>query len=675
MSDDIDKNGGPSGVVPSRGADASARIEPSIEERAQEMVPLMERALLLSGQQDPTALSAALRPVVSRVVRGSPKALFRAVVVSVNRFLLNNFSFEGLRWRFEAARTGVTFKDVVHKHSRVCPVSQVFLIHRASGLLLRQEKSERSSSRDGDMVSSMLAAIDDFVHDSFNVDDGYGLQTVRVGEMTLLIEHGPLAILAGVVQGTAPEALRIKFQQALKGIHDEMGKRLRYFEGDTSVFSDSEPHLRACLNVEYLKGEDKVSPFTAVVLLVPLVALGSLCYFMVRQHIQWHRYLDALAEKPGITVVDHGVRSWKRFVHGFRDPMAEDPEVLLLQAGFSPSRVASRWEPYRSLDSQMSQAWAVKVLAPPASVFLRVDQGVLSASGIATSDWIEMASVTAMSIPGVESFVADRLIREDHDIVSRWKDYISELSGEPGILIVEKGMRDGVCFIVGFRDPTAKDPDLLLAKVGLSTDRVRSQWEFYESTVPELVLARAERLLEPPHSVDLSFEGGRLTLEGRASHMWIEHAVLLARGVAGIREMDVSGLVDSDAAAMQEVIQVIEGQVFYFLANKTDLWPGQDGRFRLLIANLRKLGRAASKAGKAFTIEIRGHTATTGDSEVDVSVSESVARRFLDHLRRKDLDGAIFTTKGMGATQPNGVTKGDRRREGAVSFSVQLQDL
>lgn len=622
--------------------------------------------------QDTKDLLKTLRPVFGKAFRGSIKDFFSGIVVSVNRFLLHYFSIEGLKWRFEAIRTGKSFADVVLEHSLVYPVSQVFLIHRSTGLLLHQVKNEKTEPQDGDMVSSMLTAIVDFVHDSFKVESEYGLDTIKVGEMTVLIEQGPYAILAGVVQGRVPDSLREIFQKTLKEIHNNYEERLISFKGDAEVFEETTPFLESCLRLEYIGGEERISPFTAVVLLVPLVAVGALAYFTVRQHIRWEKYVAVLTDAPGIVVIEDGFKGLRRHVRGFRDPMAEDPDSLLLAAGFSPEKVISHWEAYRALDPSITKAWAEYILKPPPTVSLVVDKGSLIAHGTATEKWISRAVLLSRNIPGISRFVTDRLLDENHDRTLRWNAYLNELTHSPGVLIMDKGIRAGKPFIVGFRDPIAINPDTLLAKFGFIAEDVSSQWASFESLDSRLILERAKRVLDPPEAVTLSLNDGILFASGSSSHSWIEQSYILARTLTGVSQFDTDELADEDLEALNGTIERIESQVFYFLVNKTDLWPGQEGRFRLLLKDIKILNKLSPKAGVNCSIEIRGHTGTsTGNDEIDKSVSESIARQFLDKMRRQRLDADVFIIKGMGFSQPD-KSETERRREGSVSFKILI---
>src|SRR5439155_13730780 len=124
--------------------------------------------------------------------------------------------------------------------------------------------------QDGDMVSGMLTAIQDFVHDSFGMQKGDALETMKVGELNVWIEQGPKAILAGVIRGNAPKELRSTFQDAIENIHEEQGEALGSFDGDAAPFEAIKHHLENCLQAQYEIKEEKTSrslwiPFGAVI--------------------------------------------------------------------------------------------------------------------------------------------------------------------------------------------------------------------------------------------------------------------------------------------------------------------------------------------------------------------------------------------------------------------------
>ena len=175
-------------------------------------------------------------------IRKAITTALRSMLDSLNRSLGISLSLRGLKWRLEALRTGKQFAEVVLLHTLSYRVEQVFLIHKETGLLLQHVVAESVPEQDGEMISGMLTAIQDFMQDSFGGAEGESLDTVEYGDRTLWIEQGPQAILAGVVRGNAPRELKTVFQEALESIHFEMREALVLFPGRCVVFyRDSSP--------------------------------------------------------------------------------------------------------------------------------------------------------------------------------------------------------------------------------------------------------------------------------------------------------------------------------------------------------------------------------------------------------------------------------------------------
>ena len=128
----------------------------------------------------------------------------RGMVQSFNQTLEYSLSWKGLQWRWEAFRTGKSFAEVVLLHTLRFRVEQVFLIHKKRDSCLNHVVAEGISGQGEEVISGMLTAIQDFVRDSFGQSQDEGLESLRIGDLTVWIEQGSGAILAGVIRGTPP---------------------------------------------------------------------------------------------------------------------------------------------------------------------------------------------------------------------------------------------------------------------------------------------------------------------------------------------------------------------------------------------------------------------------------------------------------------------------------------
>ena len=117
-----------------------------------------------------------------------------------------------------------------------------------TGLLLAHAVAPELAASDADLISGMLTAIRDFVADSFSRErEAGGLRRFSVGELTVMVEQGPQALIAAVVRGEAPDSLLPQLQDTLETIHLQFAGALADFDGDTAPFAPARPLLEECL--------------------------------------------------------------------------------------------------------------------------------------------------------------------------------------------------------------------------------------------------------------------------------------------------------------------------------------------------------------------------------------------------------------------------------------------
>jgi OOP family OmpA-OmpF porin len=369
------------------------------------IVPTVEEAIQASVKKDLNILAEALFPVIGPASRKAISTALQAMSQSFNQAIEHSLSPQSFKWRLEARQTGKSFAEVVLLRTLVYRVEEVFLIERQSGLVLQHMVAEAVTAQEADMVSAMLTAIQNFVQGSFNVQTGDSLETLHFGELTILIEQGPQATLAGVIRGHPPKELKLLFQETIEKIHLKFASALNSFEGDTSAFEASQPYLEACLQAQYKFKKEKAYPYLQIVLGAAAIALGIGSFFSIRDNQRWEAYLKKLNAEPGITVVTTQKRHGKHFISGLRDPLAADPIGMMKKANLNSDAVISRWEPYISLDSKILEKRAKELLQPPKTVSLRVDENrILYATGYAPQQWIVETKERTRFISGITQF-------------------------------------------------------------------------------------------------------------------------------------------------------------------------------------------------------------------------------------------------------------------------------
>src|SRR5215469_2116332 len=134
----------------------------------QALAPALAKATQSSIRHDPRTLVNILYPLIVPAIRKSIGETIDETFQSLNESLKHSLTWRGLKWRWEAWRTGVSFAEVVLKHTVVYQVEHVFLIHSHTELLISHVAAEDAAGQDPQLVSSMLVAIQDFVRDSFS---------------------------------------------------------------------------------------------------------------------------------------------------------------------------------------------------------------------------------------------------------------------------------------------------------------------------------------------------------------------------------------------------------------------------------------------------------------------------------------------------------------------------
>ncbi|MEP7340857.1 MAG: OmpA family protein [Acidobacteriota bacterium] len=390
------------------------------------LTPTIVKAFQSSIKSDPKPVAEAISPLMGPAIRRAISVALSGMVQSFDQALKHSFSLQGLKWRIEALRTGKRFAEVVLLHTLLYRVEQVFLIHKQTGLLLQHVAADATLTQDADIVSGMLTAIQvaigNFARDSFGGSGRQGedqIDSLDMGDREVWFETGPSAVLAIVINGQATETLRGDvFAPALEAIQIEQRDDLAAFNGDSAAFENSRRHLEGCLQSQYRDRNDQAEfkiPASIWLLATAIVlALGAWGFFAVRGQWRWNAYLERLKNEPGIVVAETGKQDGKRFVAGLRDPLAADPGAILRdETPIDPSTVAAHWEPYQALEPRFVLARAQKILEPPATVELKLDNGTLKASGVAPHAWIAESRGIARALAGITAYDDQNLIDED----------------------------------------------------------------------------------------------------------------------------------------------------------------------------------------------------------------------------------------------------------------------
>jgi len=392
------------------------------EELAHALRPAVEGSIKESIDQRPQIFVDALHPIIGPIVRRSIAESLRRLLQSLNQTLEHTFSWRGLKWRFEALRTGKSFAEVVMLRSLVYRVEQLFLIHRKTSLSLLHVTSDPAMSKDSDMVAGMLSAIQDFARDSFEVGEDAALEEFRVGELQVWISPGRSAYLAAVIRGNPSRELRSTLEETIESIHVLKGSALANFQGNAVIFEPLRPELEACLRAQYTTAKSDRRPTRVWVILGTAVAVAIFGLALAAQSkSKWKAFLGRLNAQPGLIVTD-ARQGWlsSSQVSGLRDASSADPEALAREAKLDPARIRFHWKEYLALDPASVRRRFEQRFGVPNETRIALKDGVLTLSGSIPYEWLERVRREATLVPGVTS-IADRAadISYDQDLTRK----------------------------------------------------------------------------------------------------------------------------------------------------------------------------------------------------------------------------------------------------------------
>jgi len=675
---------------PERLAAAIGRILPTAIARATSdermghvLAPVMERAAESSIRSDPTTLVNILYPTIVPAIRKSIGESIDEMFQRVNQALKYSLTLRGLKWRWEAWRTGRPFAEVVLKHTLVYQVEHVFLVHRHTGLLIAHVAAENAVSQDPQLVSSMLVAIQDFVRDSFSGAEHQGVDSVQLGELRLWSEPGPFALLVAVIRGDPPEGLHDTLRDTLTRIHAERHHALESFNGDSEGLGDVEARLRDLVALgEHAPPRVGLARlvFWGLVLLLLILAGTWAAWWWHNQQL-WQGYLERLRAQPGIVITEAGKRDGKFVVSGLRDPLAADPQAVLREAGVNPAWVVESWIPYQGLDPQSVLKRLDATLEPPPSVTLAIEGNRIVAQGSAPRAWLDRAHAVAEALPaGAPGFDLAGVRNEDEADEQQLQAYVDRLRAEPGIMISRAEARDGKLFLSGLRDPLAVDPLKLLTEAGIDPARVEAHFEPYEGLDPQFVLKRLQASLNPPPGMTFAIEGDRIVAQGSAPSPWISRARKVGSSLpAGAPVLDLSAVRDISEGALGKLRDVIQARSINFDSGKSLPAAGQEQVLDEIASELNELVKLSSTLHAVIRVTLTGHADSQGQGTSNLSLSVARAEAVRALLKKRGVDPDLLQVRGAGQLEPladdtSAAAAAARSANRRVSFSIGFEE-
>ena len=195
--------------------------------------PEMGKAIKAQIELERDAMVDALYPVI-----GSTIAKYMGEVINtINEKVENALSVEGVKRKIRAKIQGVSEAELILQEAIPYEVQAIFLIHKASGLVIRELQPDLAHQLESDLLAGMLTAIRSFANDL--ISESSELDEIDYSEYKIILEVAGYCYLAVVVKGEPSKQFRQKIRDTLSNVVLKHGNIIESYDGDPSTIPES----------------------------------------------------------------------------------------------------------------------------------------------------------------------------------------------------------------------------------------------------------------------------------------------------------------------------------------------------------------------------------------------------------------------------------------------------
>ena len=203
--------------------------------------PVLSEAIQVQIRDSRQSLVEALFPIIGEMAQRYIGEFFHELQRNIDARLKSSFGPERFARRTQARLRGVSVSELEMRDALPFHVREIFVIQSGSGLLLARNGSgdEPGEGIDSDLISGMLTAVRDFMHDSFGRQgETTPMDEIQYGQQRIIIQDGRLCYLAVVLSGIEPPGFRAELRRYLNRLHSDQREVLENFSGDMSELGE-----------------------------------------------------------------------------------------------------------------------------------------------------------------------------------------------------------------------------------------------------------------------------------------------------------------------------------------------------------------------------------------------------------------------------------------------------
>ena len=198
----------------------SKRVDPIIEDRLKEFVqeipetlgPTITETLKTEIKNSQDAVVEALYPIMGKMIKKYVQKEMQLLSEAINNKMNNTFSFEALKRKFRAKRSGVSEADLILQDHFKPTIEQIMVIEQGSGIVASEYS--KTQNIDQDTVAGMLTAIKSFAEDAFQAET-QSLEYIEYENYHIHLQNFSNYYIAVVISGAFTATFRNKLEDKL----------------------------------------------------------------------------------------------------------------------------------------------------------------------------------------------------------------------------------------------------------------------------------------------------------------------------------------------------------------------------------------------------------------------------------------------------------------------------
>ena len=255
--------------------------------------PEMGEAIKVQIREERDVMVDALYPVIGNTI----SKYMVELVQSINEKVETALSPEGINRKIRAKIQGVSEAELILQETAKFTVRAIFLIHKASGLVIREVQPSSEHKLEADMVAGMLTAIRSFANDCIaQPGEVSELHEIDYNDAKIILEVAGYCYLAVVVKGEPSQPFIEKLRETLSQIILKYDRAIAAFDGDRATIPNSVELLLEKLTEPEAEKKKSKPPIALLFLLLAIILPWGI--------IQWRSSVASRIEAETAVALD-----------------------------------------------------------------------------------------------------------------------------------------------------------------------------------------------------------------------------------------------------------------------------------------------------------------------------------------------------------------------------------